>query len=104
MFRKIEGVGSRKRPVAINIDGDVIVADEGEPLAAVLLRCAPFTTRTTPVSGASRAPFCMMGACFDCLVEVDGKTSIRSCLIPVQDGMVVRRQWRLPGSPAGTRA
>ena len=25
--------------------------------------------RTTPVTGAPRAPFCMMGVCFDCLVD-----------------------------------
>ena len=36
----------------------------------------------------------MMGVCFECLVEVDGKASVQSCLTPVRDGMQVTRQRR----------
>ena len=32
-------------------------------------RRAPARCRTTAVSGAPRGPFCMMGVCFDCLVD-----------------------------------
>lgn len=67
-------------------------ADEDEPLAAVLLRRPPFTSRTSPVSGAQRAPYCMMGACFECLVEIDGVTSTRSCMVRVRGGMNVSLQ------------
>jgi D-hydroxyproline dehydrogenase subunit gamma len=48
--------------------------------------------RTTPVTEAPRAPYCMMGVCFECLVEVDGKPSRQACLTTVRDGMVIRRQ------------
>ena len=43
--------------------------------------------RTTPVSGAPRAPYCMMGVCFDCLVTIDGVGSRQGCLVPVREGM-----------------
>ncbi len=48
--------------------------------------------RTTPVSGAARAPYCMMGVCFDCLVTIDGVGSRQACLVPVREGMAVETQ------------
>lgn len=96
MFRKLDPDGVAIRPVTISVDGVAIAVEDGEPIAAVLLRTPPFTTRATPVSGAARAPFCMMGVCFECLVEIDGETSTRSCLARARDGMVVRRQTGRP--------
>jgi hypothetical protein len=34
----------------------------------------------------------MMGACFECLVEIDGVPSRKSCLVTVQDGMRIHSQ------------
>jgi NADH dehydrogenase/NADH:ubiquinone oxidoreductase subunit G len=34
----------------------------------------------------------MMGVCFECLVEIDDIPARQSCLITVQEGMVIRRQ------------
>lgn len=104
MFRKIDPApasGSVTVTVTVMIDDVAVIADEGEPLAAVLLRSASLSCRRTAVSGASRAPYCMMGVCFECLVEVDGATSTRSCLVRVRDGLDVRRQNRLPGPDGG---
>ena len=92
MFRKINSDGTASTRVTISIDGVTMVVEDGEPIAAVLLRVPPFTARATPVSGAVRAPYCMMGVCFECLVEIDGETSVRSCMTRARNGMVVRRQ------------
>ncbi len=89
MFRTLR---DPERTVTLYIDGVGVVAGEGETIAAVLLRQAQPWSRTTPVSGARRAPFCMMGVCFDCLAEVDGAPSVQTCLTVVQAGMTVRRQ------------
>ncbi|HWK43460.1 MAG TPA: (2Fe-2S)-binding protein [Stellaceae bacterium] len=78
--------------VTIHIDGVPIAVEAGETVAAVLLRQPEVWSRTTPVSGARRAPYCMMGVCFDCLAEIDGVSSVQTCLTAVCDGMVVRRQ------------
>jgi predicted molibdopterin-dependent oxidoreductase YjgC len=78
--------------VAIHIDGVPVAAAAGETVAAVLLRQPEAWSRTTPISGARRAPYCMMGVCFDCLAEVDGISSVQTCQTAVRDGMVVRRQ------------
>ncbi|MGI4861048.1 MAG: (2Fe-2S)-binding protein [Janthinobacterium lividum] len=64
----------------------------GRSVAAALLAAGVRRFRATPVSGAARAPYCMMGACFECLVEIDGVPSRQSCLVPVADGMRVRSQ------------
>lgn len=78
------------------LNGVATEVEEGEPLAAILLRIPPHSNRVTPGSGATRAPYCLMGACFECLVEIDGVTSVRSCMVRARSGMVVNRQ---PGRP-----
>lgn len=96
MFRRINVGGGQGKPVTLSIDGVSVAAEEGEPVAAILLRTPPFTCRRTPVGGMARAPFCMMGACFECLVEIDGETSMRSCMRPAREGMAVVRQLGRP--------
>jgi aerobic-type carbon monoxide dehydrogenase small subunit (CoxS/CutS family) len=61
-------------------------------LAAALLAAGVSVFRTTPVSSGPRAPYCMMGACFECLVEVDGRPAVQACMTEVRAGMDVRRQ------------
>ncbi len=56
----------------------------------MLLAAGVDVFRHTPVSGAPRAPFCMMGACFVCLVEIDGVVR-QACLIEVRDGLEIAR-------------
>ena len=90
MFRKLHDPGPQA--VTIFIDGRPVAAEAGESVAAVMLRQPEGWNRTTPVSESPRAPFCMMGVCFDCLVEVDGKGSVQGCLTPVRAGMRVARQ------------
>jgi len=73
-------------------DGAAVEAREGDSVAAALLAAGVTPCRTTPVSGAPRAPYCMMGVCFDCLVVVDGVGNRQACLVPVRDGMAVESQ------------
>jgi len=91
MFRRLEG--SDERPVQrIEFEGTPIAARTGDSVAAALLMAGVGHFRTTPVSGTPRAPYCMMGICFDCLVEIDGVANQQACMVQVQDGMTIRRQ------------
>jgi hypothetical protein len=93
MFRKLHD--SSTETVTIYVDDEAVVAEAGEILAAVLLRQPEAWTRRTPVSGSRRAPYCLMGVCFECLAEVDGTASVQTCLTQVRAGMrVVRQQGR----------
>lgn len=73
-------------------EGRPLPARPGDTVAAALLAAGHWRFRTTAVSGAARGPFCMMGVCFDCLVEIDGVANRQACMIEVRDGMQVRRQ------------
>jgi predicted molibdopterin-dependent oxidoreductase YjgC len=73
-------------------DGTAVPARAGDTIAVALLAAGITTTRTTPVSNAPRGPYCLMGACFDCLAEVDGRANVQTCMTHVTDGMQVRHQ------------
>jgi predicted molibdopterin-dependent oxidoreductase YjgC len=75
--------------VTIVVDGTPVTARAGDSVAAALLGAGLRATRATAVSGAPRGPFCMMGACFDCVVTVDGRRGVQACLVRVADGMTV---------------
>jgi len=90
MFRRL--VESRAAAVALTVDGKPISARAGDTVAAALLAAGIEHSRTTPVSGAPRAPYCMMGVCFECLVGIDGVGSRQACLVPVREGMQVETQ------------
>jgi predicted molibdopterin-dependent oxidoreductase YjgC len=74
--------------VRVTFDGQPLDLPEGANLAAALLAAGVSVLRHTPVSGSPRAPFCMMGACFDCLVEIDGVTR-QACMIEVAAGLEI---------------
>ncbi|WEZ85444.1 (2Fe-2S)-binding protein (plasmid) [Rhizobium sp. 32-5/1] len=87
-----EPVGSAEVTINIYLDGRPIPARAGETIAACLLRAGVTHFRTTPVSGARRLPYCMIGHCFDCLIEIDGIGSRQACLSQVVTGMKLRTQ------------
>jgi sarcosine oxidase subunit alpha len=89
MFKRLADPGT---PVAITVDGKAVHASSGDTVAAALLAAGIDHCRTTPVTGAPRAPYCLMGVCFDCLVSIDGVGSRQACLVPVREGMKVETQ------------
>jgi len=91
MFRKLHEPGAQA--LTLTIDGVPVTAEPGETVAAVLLRQQTAASRTTPVNESPRAPYCMMGVCFDCLAIVDGVASTQTCLVTVREGMRVERQF-----------
>jgi hypothetical protein len=66
----------------------------GASAAAAVLAAGFDSIRVTPVEGCERAPYCMMGVCFDCLAEIDGTANRQSCMIEVRPGMRISRQMR----------
>jgi len=90
MFRRAKEAGAAS--VSLSVDGQTIAAQAGDSVAAALLAAGITACRTTPVSGAPRAPYCMMGVCFECLVAIDGVGSRQACLTRVRDGMRIETQ------------
>ena len=90
MFKRLNE--SEAGRVSVSIDDQEVSVPAGETVAAAVLVHGPGPSRTTPVSDAPRAPHCMMGVCFDCLMEIDGIPNRQACQVRVADGMTVRRQ------------
>ncbi|HYK14222.1 MAG TPA: (2Fe-2S)-binding protein [Burkholderiales bacterium] len=90
MFKTLPDAGGTTVTVVIN--GAPFQAPQGCTAATALLLADALPTRTTPVSNAPRAPYCMMGVCFECLVAIDGVPNQQGCLIPVVEGMRIDRQ------------
>lgn len=91
MFSHLQPDGG-PRAVTLWIDGKPHAARASDTVAAALLASGLDHCRETPVSGAPRAPYCMMGVCFDCLVEIDGVGNRQACLVRVREGMRVEIQ------------
>ena len=84
MFKTLPDAGTATVTVVIN--GAPFQAPQGCTAAAALLLTDALPTRTTPVSNAPRAPYCMMGVCFECLVAIDGVPNQQGCLIELTRG------------------
>lgn len=97
MFRRLPDPHSRA--VHFTFEGEALTAHSGDSVAAALLGAGIGHSRTTPKSGTARAPYCMMGVCFECLIEINGVPNRQGCLVEVRDGMAVRRQQGAPGLP-----
>lgn len=96
MFRLLD----EAQQIAITLDDAEVSVPAGVSVAAALLYLDRIPTRHSPVTGAARAPFCMMGACYECLVEIDGVGNQRACQRQVEPGMRLRRQ--LSSGESGT--
>jgi predicted molibdopterin-dependent oxidoreductase YjgC len=73
-------------------EGQELHAAAGDTVAAALLAHEQVNFRSTSVSNTARGPYCMMGVCFECLVEVDGVANRQACMLGVREGMRVKRQ------------
>ena len=89
MFRRLPDSGG---VIAFDFEGATFEARAGDSVAAALLANGVLAFRTTPVSGAPRGPWCLIGNCHECLVEIDGEPNRQACMIDVRAGMRVRRQ------------
>lgn len=81
------------KPVTIIVDDNPVTVPAGISVAAAVLgHHHSGETYTHPVDGSPRAPYCLMGVCFECMMEVDGEPNVQSCLVTVKEGLVVKRQ------------
>ena len=90
MFKRLEK--NPQKRVTIYINDKPYAVPASETVAAAVLASGIRFTRTTPVSGAPRAPYCLMGVCYECLMVIDGKSNQRACKQYVADGMRIETQ------------
>ncbi len=78
--------------VTIYFEGETCVVPAGITVAAALLGHDDNHFCQSAADRDNRAPYCLMGVCFECLVEIDGVKNRQACLEPVLEGMHVQRQ------------
>lgn len=74
------------------VNGETVTVPHGFTAAAAMLLHGEGATRATALSGEGRAPYCMMGVCFECLMEINGEPNQQGCLTTVTEGMRINRQ------------
>jgi predicted molibdopterin-dependent oxidoreductase YjgC len=69
---------------------------EGEPIAAAIRAAGVMIHRYTKKRREPRGLYCAIGRCTDCVMIVNGRPNVRTCVTPLEEGMVVKTQ-RGPG-------
>ena len=86
------------KAVRITVDGASLLAQEGQSLTAALMMAGVSAIRKSP-TGEARGALCAMGSCHECRATVDGVRGVRTCLVPVKEGLRVEREMKLPRLP-----
>lgn len=89
----ILGVPEKGEPVTFTYDGRELTGFDGEPIAVALKAAGVMVHRRTAKYDRPRGVFCAIGRCTDCVMVVDGKPNVRTCITPVHAGMDVRTQY-----------
>ena len=87
----ILGEEPKTQEVTIVFEGKKIPAKANEPIAAALMNAGIKDFRYTRKNHDPRGIYCAIGRCTDCMMVVNGRPNIRTCITPVEDGMIVER-------------
>ena len=83
---------TRGKPLSFTFDGTPVPAHAGETIAAALYAAGFRTLANSPVRHRPRGLYCAIGNCSSCMMVVNGRANVKSCIELVQDGMVVETQ------------
>ncbi len=85
--------------VKFTYDGKEFEGYEGEPISSALKASGVMIHRYTKKEHKPRGIFCAIGRCTDCVMIVDGKPNIRTCVTPLKEGMQVKTQYGVSDKP-----
>lgn len=89
----ILGKAPEKREVTFTYNGQEMKGLEGEPIAIALKANGVMAHRYTAKSHEPRGVFCAIGRCTDCVMIVNDKPNVRTCITPLEEGMKVETQY-----------
>jgi len=90
VFKKIDRPNSKF--ITIIFEGEKKSVPAGITVTAAVLLIGVKHTRVSSVSDSPRAPYCQMGVCFECLMEINNVPNQQGCLTYIEEGMEIRRQ------------
>lgn len=80
----------KQTTVQVTLDGRPVSLPAGMNVAAALLGIGEIIFRISPSSHKPCSPHCLMGVCFECLMEIDG-IERQACMTEVREGMMINR-------------
>ena len=95
MFKRLFPIDGEM--VTLKVEDKPVTVPAGDSVAAAVYAAGFNHFRESPISNTPRAPYCMMGVCFECLVEIDGSPNHQACMTTVRDGMCIKIQKGLRG-------
>ena len=95
MFKRLFQIDGEM--VTLKVEDKPVTVPAGDSVAAAVYAAGFNQFRESSISNRPRAPYCMMGVCFECLVEIDGSPNHQACMTTVRDGMSIKIQKGLRG-------
>jgi len=86
-------VDNNKQEVTFTYNGKDMTGKLGEPIMVALQAAGVRVHRYTQKTHTPRGVFCAIGRCTDCVMVVNGKPNIRTCVTPLEEGMTVKTQF-----------
>jgi sarcosine oxidase subunit alpha len=80
------------RPLTFTFEGRPVPALAGQSIAAALYAAGRRIFTRSFKYHRPRGLFCVAGDCPNCLMQVDGRPNVRTCVEPAREGQVVRHQ------------
>jgi len=79
--------------ITIHFEGTRFTVPAGITVAAAVMAYGrQDSIRISPADGEKRAPFCFIGVCHECLMEINSVPNQQACITEVQADMKIRRQ------------
>ena len=88
----ILGHYSKGQEITFTFDGKQMKGFAGEPIAVALKANGVMIHRYTKKEHKPRGIFCAIGRCTDCVMIMNVKPNIRTCVTPLEQGMEVQTQ------------
>ncbi len=76
--------------LVVILDGQPTSLPAEMSVAAALLATGQIVSRISPTSHKPCSPHCLMGVCYECLMEIDG-VQRQACMTTIRDAMVINR-------------
>jgi len=82
----------RGKRITFQFEGKQVEAYENESIAAALFASGVKVLSRSKRFNSPKGWFCGIGKCCACMMRVDGIPNVRTCVVPVREGMQVERQ------------
>jgi sarcosine oxidase subunit alpha len=95
-LRRLPPARPRGEPISIDVDGELVRAYTGEPVAVALFAENVRALARSPKYHRPRGLFCATGHCGSCLMRIDGQPNVRACMVPARADLRCQRQNTFP--------